>query len=272
MPAAPRADAPPPALLAAPRPWLVGVLHLPPLPGAPAARLPVRQIAAQAAEDASLLAEAGFTAVLLENFHDAPFRKDHADHETLAALAVVGVAVRAAVRLPLGFNVLRNDGLAALALAHATGGSFVRVNVLAGAVATDQGLIEGRADELLRRRAALGAGHVAILADVDVKHATALDRRPAPLRARDLVARAGADALLVTGAATGMPPDPDELSAVADAVAPAPVLAGSGTTPQSLAATLRRCSGAVVGTALKHPQTGRIERSRAVAYVEARRS
>jgi predicted TIM-barrel enzyme len=50
------------------------------------------------------------------------------------------------------------------------------------------------------------------------------------------------------------------------------VLAGSGTTPQSLAATLRRCSGAVVGTALKHPQTGRIERSRAVAYVEARRS
>ncbi len=272
MPANTSAASTPSALLAAPRPWLVGVLHLPPLPGAPAARLSVREIATRAAEDAALLAEAGFSAVLLENFHDTPFRKDHADPETVAALAVVGAAVRAAMRLPMGFNVLRNDGLAALALAHATGGSFVRVNVLAGAAATDQGLVEGRADELLRRRAALGAHGVAILADVDVKHATALDRRPAALRARDLVARSGADVLLVTGAATGLPPDPDELSAVADAVAPAPVLAGSGTTAQTLAATLRRCSGAVVGTALKDPLTGRIERSRAVAYVEARRS
>ena len=111
---------------------------------------------------------------------------------------------------------------------------------------------------------------MAILADVDVKHATSLDRRPPPLRARDLVQRAGADAVLVTGAATGQAPDPEELSAVADAVAPVAVLAGSGTTPQTLAATLRRCSGAVVGTALKNPQTGRIERSRAVAYVEHR--
>jgi uncharacterized protein len=258
-----------PALLTAPRPWLVAVLHLPALPGAPAARLPVAEIAARAAEDAVVLEQAGFTAVLVENFHDTPFRRGPADPETVAALAVVGTAVRAAVRLPLGFNVLRNDALAALALAHATGGSFVRVNVLAGAAATDQGLIEGRADELLRRRAALGA-RVAILADVDVKHATALDRRPAPLRARDLLDRAGADAVLVTGAATGLPPDPDELAAVADAVAPAPVLAGSGTTAQTLAATLRRCAGAIVGTAIKNPQTGRIDRSRAVAYVEHR--
>ncbi len=264
----PRADVPPapPALLAAPRPWLIGVLHLPALPGAPAAARPVAELAADAAEDAALLQQAGFTAVLLENFHDVPFRKEHADPETIAALAVIGAAVRAAVSLPLGFNVLRNDALAALGLAHAAGGSFVRVNVLAGAAATDQGLIEGRADELLRRRAALGAGQVAILADVDVKHATALDRRPAPLRARDLHARAGADALLVTGAATGLPPDPDELSAVADAVAPVPVLAGSGTTPQNLAALLRRCAGAIVGTALKNPQTGRVDRARAVAY------
>jgi len=262
----------PPSLLAARRPWLVGVLHLPALPGAPGSILPVASIAAQAAEDANVLQETGFTAVLLENFHDAPFRKEQADPETIAALAVIGAAVRAAVRLPLGFNVLRNDALAALAVAHSAGGSFVRVNVLAGASATDQGLIEGRADELLRRRAALGAGQVAILADVDVKHATALDQRPAPLRARDLVARSGADAVLVTGPATGQPPDPDELSAVADAVAPAPVLAGSGTTAQNLAATLRRCAGAIVGTALKNPQTGRIDRSRAVAYVEHRSS
>src|SRR5262249_18319577 len=151
-------------------------------------------------QDARLLEQAGFTAVMLENFHDTPFRREHADPETIAALAVVGAKVRASCRLPLGFNVLRNDPFAALALAHATGGAFLRVNVLSGTTATDQGLIEGHADELLRRRAALGADAIAILADVDVKHGHALDRRPIALRARDLVKRCGADALLVTGA------------------------------------------------------------------------
>jgi len=251
-------------------PWLIAVLHLPALPGAPGSRRSVAEIADEAAQDACTLEEAGFTAVLLENFHDTPFRRDQADPETVAALAVVGAAVGRASKMPFGFNVLRNDALASLALAHATGGRFIRVNVLSGSAATDQGLIEGRADELLRRRAALGAGSVAILADVDVKHAWALDRRPVPQRARDLARRSGADAVLVTGAATGLPPDPEELSAVATAVAPTPVLAGSGTTPQNVGAMLKRCAGAVVGTALKDPITGRLERARCLAYTGRR--
>lgn len=249
-----------------PPPWLIAALHLPALPGAPKNRLPVAQIAEQALADAAVLQEAGFTAVILENFHDTPFRKERADPETVAALAVVGAALRASCKLPFGFNVLRNDAFAALALCHATGGRFLRVNVLSGATVTDQGLIEGCADELLRRRAALGADSVAILADVDVKHAFALDRRPINLRARDLARRCGADALLVTGAATGLPPDPEELSAVAAAVAPTPVLAASGITPQSLPAMLKRCSGAIVGTSLKDPATGLLDRERCLAF------
>ena len=247
-------------------PWLIGVLHLPPLPGSPGSSRSVRAIADEAVEDARLLEQAGFTGVLAENFHDVPYRKDRVEAETIAALTVVGCALAAGCRLPFGFNVLRNDALAALAVAHATGGRFVRVNVLAGATATDQGLIEGRADELLRRRRELGAQGIRIFADVDVKHGDSLDRRPAPLRARDLARRAGADAVLVTGPATGMPPDPEELSAVADAVAPVPVLAASGTTPENLHALLGRCSGAIVGTALKDPATGRLDRARCMAY------
>jgi uncharacterized protein len=268
QPASPPSGNAPPSLPSPP--WLIAVLHLPALPGAPKCRQSVDQIAEQAVADAGVLQEAGFTAVLVENFHDTPFRKQQADPETVAALAVVGAALRASCRLPFGFNVLRNDPFAALALAHATGGRFLRVNVLSGATVTDQGLIEGRADELLRRRAALGAEAVAILADVDVKHAFALDRRPINLRARDLARRCGADGLLVTGAATGLPPDPEELSAVATAVAPTPVLAASGTTPQNLPALLKRCSGAIVGTALKDPATGRLDRERCLAYIGRR--
>jgi membrane complex biogenesis BtpA family protein len=167
--------------------------------------------------------------------------------------------------------VLRNDALAALAVAVAGGGSFLRVNVLSGAAVTDQGLVQGQAAELLRRRAALRRD-IAILADVDVKHATALDTRPLGLRARDLVHRARADAVLVTGPATGQPVDVNELSEVAEAVAPVPVLAASGTTPANVAAALRHASGVIVGSALKHSATGRVDRTRAAAFVEAARA
>jgi membrane complex biogenesis BtpA family protein len=257
-----------PSLLSLPAPWLIGVLHLPALPGAPESALPVDVLAAQAVEDAAHLAAAGFTAVLVENFHDRPFRRERADPETVAAMAVVVSRIRAEVELPVGANVLRNDALAALGICVAAGGSFLRVNVLSGAAATDQGLIEGHADELLRRRRALGRP-VAILADVDVKHATSLDTRPAAERARELVSRAGADAVLVTGRATGQPVDLEQLSSVAEAIAPAPALAASGATARQLPELLRRCAGVIVGTALKHPATGRIDPARAAAFAEA---
>jgi predicted TIM-barrel enzyme len=57
---------------------------------------------------------------------------------------------------------------------------------------------------------------------------------------------------------------------VATAVAPTPVLAASGTTPQNLPALLKRCSGAIVGTALKDPATGRLDRERCLAYIGRR--
>ncbi len=256
------------SLRACPRPWLIGVLHVPALPGAPGARVPIDDVVRRVVEDATLLQDTGFTALLVENFHDVPFPAGDAAPETIASMAVVTRAVREAVEIPVGVQVLRNDALAGLGIAVATGASFVRVNVLAGAAVTDQGLVQGCADVLLRRRAALGADDVMILADVDVKHATSLDSRPLVERAADLATRAGADAVLVTGRATGAPVDLDELAEVSRAVAPVPVLAASGTTPDSLRATLDRCAGALVGSALEDETTGRIDRVRAVTYRE----
>ena len=130
--------------MARPRPWLVGVIHLPALPGAPNHDLPVESIVAQAVEDARRLEAAGFTAVMVENFYDSPFHADDVPPETVAAMAVVSDAVRRAVDVPVGVNVLRNDALAALGVSVASGCSFVRVNVLAGVAATDQGPIPKR--------------------------------------------------------------------------------------------------------------------------------
>ncbi len=218
-----------------------------------------------------MLQECGFTAVMIENFHDAPFRAEQVDPETIAAMAVIAREVVDAVNVPVGINVLRNDALAALGVATASGADFLRVNVLCGEAATDQGRIVGRADELMRRRAALGSS-VTILADVDVKHATSLDTRPLAVRARDLVARGGAHAVLVTGDATGHAADLQTLDDVSRAVAPSPVLAASGTDPEGIAETLRHCHGAIVGTALKDPETGRLQRGQALAFVAAART
>ncbi|GJM20185.1 MAG: phosphorybosylanthranilate isomerase [Planctomycetota bacterium] len=228
------------------------------------------EIARAAAEDARLIEECGFTAVLVENFHDAPFLPGAVEPETVAALAVVTRAVVEAVDLPVGVNVLRNDALAALGVAVAAGASFLRVNVLCGAAVTDQGLIQGSAHDLLRRRRALGAD-VAILADVDVKHATSLDTRPVEHRARDLVSRGGADAVLVTGHGTGQPIDEATLRTVREAVAPCATLVASGTTAESLPALLRASDGVIVGSCLKNPDTGRVDPKRAADLVQRAR-
>src|ERR1051326_8576724 len=124
---------------------LIGVVHLRPLPGAPRWRGDLRDVIRHAIADAQAYERGGAHAVFIENFGDVPFTKTNVGPETIAAMAAAGCAVHDAVKLPLGFNVLRNDARAALALCAACGGSFIRVNVHTGAMLTDQGLIEGDA-------------------------------------------------------------------------------------------------------------------------------
>ena len=109
-------------------PVLVGMVHLDPLPGAPEFGGDMDAVVARAEADASVLAEAGFDAVMVENFYDAPFYKDRLPPETVAGLTRCAMAVRAvAPGLRLGINALRNDGCAALGIAAAVGAEFIRV-------------------------------------------------------------------------------------------------------------------------------------------------
>jgi len=230
---------------------LIGVIHLPPLPGSPNYRgEPLETILERALRDLASLEGGGADAAILENFGDRPFAK-LVDKATVAQMAVIARELVRAAKIPIGVNVLRSDGVAALSVAFATGASFIRVNVFSGVVFTDQGLIEGCAREVLALRRALGA-KVAILADVHVKHAFHVgDISDA---ARD-AARNGADALIVTGKATGLPPDPVDLQSV-KAASCLPVLVGSGVTPENIA-HFKDADGFIVGTWLK--EEGQVE-------------
>ena len=231
---------------------VVGVVHLPPLPGAArggaAGDLPALLDVAR--RDAAAYAAGGADALIVENFGDVPFARGSVGPFTVAAMTLATAAVRAESGLPVGVNVLRNDVVAAVAIAAAAGGGFVRANVYAGAAVTDQGVIEGRAEEvqLLIRR--LGAG-VAVWADVDVKHAAPLAPRPLAEVAADAVERGLAGAVVVTGRGTGQPVEFDDLRAVRAVLPRTPLYVGSGATPETIPDLLRSADGVIVGTAAK---------------------
>jgi hypothetical protein len=231
------------------------MVHLDALPGAPAFEGDLEAIAAKAAEDARVIAAAGFDAIMVENFHDAPFFKANLPPETIAALTRCALAIReAAPELPLGINALRNDGLAALGIAAAVGAAFIRINVLTGAMVTDQGLIEGCAAEVLRKRQALGLP-IAIWADVAVKHAAPLAALDPAQAARDTAYRGRADALIASGVGTGAPTSPAQVAALRAAVPDRPILVGSGATAANILHL--KADAVIVGTALKH--NGRVD-------------
>ena len=235
---------------------LIGVVHLRALPGAPLCERPesvdpLSRVLEHALADARALAANGCDALIVENFGDVPFHAERVPPETIAAMALVVRAVLdVAGPVPVGVNVLRNDARAALAIAATTGASFVRINVHSGAAVTDQGLVEGRAAETLRERARL-APSVAILADAHVKHATQLSRETLAEAVEDLVLRALADGVIVSGAATGRPPDPEHVREAHGAAHGVPVLVGSGLDEHNAQALLAYADGAIVGTALK---------------------
>lgn len=233
-------------------PHFVGTIHLPPLPGSvrggTAADLPA--ILDRARRDAATYAEGGATGLIVENFGDVPFGRGRVEAQTVAAMTLATEAVRRETGLPTGVNVLRNDVLSAVAIAAMTGARFVRANIYVGAAVTDQGLIEGQADEVQALIRRFGAD-VQVWADVDVKHAAPLAPRPIADLAEDAVERGLASAVIVTGRATGQPATDGDLHAVRAAVGRTPLYVGSGVTAATIADILQIADGVIVGTAAK---------------------
>lgn len=256
-------------------PRLVGVVHLLPLPGSArggaAGDLP--RIVERARRDAAMYAAAGFDALIVENFGDAPFARDAVGPHVVAAMTRCAAAVYEETGLSIGVNVLRNDVLSAVAVAAMAGGAFVRANVYVGAAVTDQGVIEGRAAEVQALIRRLGAP-VVVWADVDVKHAAPLAPRPIADLAGDAVERGLAAAVIVTGPATGQQAAEADLVAVRAAVPATPVYVGSGVTHASVPLLLRSADGVIIGTAAKADGlvTNPVDGERARAIVAAARA
>lgn len=252
---------------------VIGMVHLIPLPGSPRWAGSMRDVLAAALVDARALIDGGVDALLVENFGDAPFTPGRVEPATVAAMSVVAAEVRR--EFPgtrLGLNVLKNDARAALGVAAAVGAEFIRVNVHSGAVLADQGVVQSDAYGTLRDRRLLGVD-VAILADVGGKHAVPLAPVETEQMARDLVHRGLADALVVSGAATGQATPLGEVKRVRSAVPDVPLLIGSGVTAETAAELLSVADGLIVGTSVKRDGDVRqpVDRARVEKLVAAAR-
>lgn len=226
-----------------------------------------------AVADASDLTEAGFPALMIENFGDVPFFADGIPSETISAMTVSVTGVSDATGLPFGVNVLRNDALSALGIAAATGAAFIRVNVLTGIMYTDQGPIVGQAAEVLRKRSRL-APDVEIWADVMVKHAAAPAGIDASRAAADTVDRGRADAVIVSGSGTGAEPDMSEASVVRAAVpTETRVVIGSGANVDNLPRFTGTADSVIVGSSTKvdGDARNRVDPRRASRFIEVAR-
>jgi hypothetical protein len=261
-----------PGLFGAPR-ALIGMIHVGALPGAPRSEHGVAALAEAAAAEARIYAQAGFQGLMIENMHDVPYLKRSAGPEVVAAMTAVGLEVRRAAALPLGVQVLAGANREALAVAHACGAAFVRVEGFAFAHVADEGLMESDAGELLRFRRAIGADRVRVFADVKKKHAahalTADVSLAETARAAEFFL---ADGVIVTGIATGRPADPLDVRAVSEAVS-VPTLVGSGLTPENLA-DYALADAFIVGSSLKAAGhwSGPLEPARVTAMAQAFRA
>jgi len=237
---------------------IIGVVHLLPLPTSARWGGSLSTIIDRAEQEAVALVSGGVDGIIVENFFDAPFPKSRVDPAVVSAMTTVVSRLRELVSRPIGINVLRNDSLSAMAIASCTGSAFIRVNVLSGVMATDQGTIEGCAYELLRYRRELGSD-VKILADVLVKHAHPLSSSDLTTAVRETIDRGLADAIILSGAVTGSPPSLEDLKLARAAAGTIPMLIGSGANAKNINSLMQFADGAIVSSSLK--RQGKVENS-----------
>jgi hypothetical protein len=191
--------------------------------------------------------------------------------EIVAAMAAVVGQLRRDIRVPFGINLLW-DAIASLAVARATGASFVR-EVMTGVYESDLGMIEPRIGEIAGYRAAIGAGDVALFDNIQPEFASALGRRSVAERARG-AAFLGVDAILISGPAAGASLEMSDLRAAKEAVPDVPVIANTGVRADTIAEIFTVADGAIVGTSLKRDGItwNEVDADRARALVEAART
>lgn len=230
---------------------VIAMIHVGALPGTPASSCSVREIVAQAVAEARIYRDGGVHGIAIENMHDVPYLRGSVGPEITAAMTAIALAVKDASDLPCGIQILAGANHEALAVAHAADLQFVRVEGYAFAHVADEGIIESSAASLLRYRRAIGAERVHVWADVKKKHsAHALTSDVSIGETAVAVEFMRADAVIVTGAATGLEASDTDIASVRHHCR-LPLYLGSGVSADNLGRYAPLADGFIVGSFFK---------------------
>jgi membrane complex biogenesis BtpA family protein len=229
---------------------VIGMVHFGALPGSPLhdAEAGIEGLIDGLVKDLRALQAAGFDAVMFGNENDRPY-EFQVDTASTATMAYAIGRIRQEITVPFGINVLW-DPMSTIALAAATGASFVR-EIMTGAYASDMGFWSPNAGAALRYRNRLGRSDLAMLYNISAEFAWSLDQRSLPDRARSAVFSSIPDAVLVSGTITGEAAALSDLEAVKKVLPQTPVLANTGVRHDTVADVLRIADGCIVGSSLK---------------------
>ncbi len=248
---------------------IIAMVHLDALPGRPRhdRAAGMQPIIDAAGRDLAVLQDAGVDGLLFCNEADLPYQLGVGVEAAAAMAAVIG-EVRSEIRRPFGVNLVW-DPLSSLAVARATGACFVR-EVFTGVYESDLGLMRPDYGSIGAYRTNIGAGSVALLANITPEFASPLGHRSIGERARS-AAFLGIDAVLISGPITGVPTDAGQLREAKQAIPDTPVLANTGVTADTVGEILAVADGAIVGTALKRAAVtwNPVDPGRAAAFMAA---
>ena len=227
----------------------IGMVHLLPLPGTLHYGGEIAPIIERAVADARRLEAAGFDAMIVENVNDAPNDAPQMSPWQISTFAIACDHVRRSVHLPIGIDAC-GDALAGFMIGGSAGIEFIRVPYFVDIRIGSTGLINPNGAKAVMLRKRCGLEYIRIFADVQVKHTYALNPE-IPVEASSKWAESvGADALIVTGMATGMETPMETLKRV-KASTHLPVVVGSGMTEKNVKEQFTVCDGAIIGSALK---------------------
>lgn len=230
---------------------VIGVIHVGALPGAPMNTLSVGELMEMAVREAEVYRTGGMDGMMIENTHDTPYLRGSVGPEIVAAMAVIGQAVKMESKLPVGVQVLAAANKEAMAVAHAAGLDFIRAEGYAFAHVADEGLIEASAAELLRYRKLIDAEHVQVWTDIKKKHSSHAITADISLgEMAHAVEFMRGDAVIITGSVTGDPPRIEDVRE-AKAHSALPVLLGSGLSADNIADYYAFADGFIVGSSFK---------------------
>lgn len=230
---------------------IIGMIHVQALPGTPNHKMSLEDISALAVEEAKQYEIAQVDAIIIENMHDVPYMKGQVGPEITAGMTVVAKAIRKAVCLPLGVQILAGANKEAMAVAKAANLDFIRAEGFVFGHVADEGYIDSCAGELMRYRKMIDADKVKVFTDIKKKHSS-----HAITSDVDIVETAHAaefflsDGVIVTGSSTGKSVDIRELDALKDSV-DKPILIGSGITVDNILEYWKYADAFIVGSHFK---------------------